>query len=289
MTSFSNCRSQANRGLAEYQQIRRVLRWPELQFPYTSTGKLLRRNVAEWACATLLSRQQVRGSVGLPGGDALLRMIAEITGESVAGANTELRLSEDLHLDSLGRVQLQSALEQGLGVELEDEAIAGARTLGDLRELLELEGGHGCFVSAGGRRCADRCCVGESGRSAGGISAQHGRERGKRMNKVSALAVELADSRDSGCFCQLVMRPLVWLLAAPRVVRETEELPHGPVLVIANHVTAYDGALILYALPVRLRRRIAIAMSGEMLLDLRVDEISRAHCRTCWRLSGTGW
>ena len=38
----------ANRGLAEYQQIRRVLRWPELEFPYTSTGKLLRRKVAEW-------------------------------------------------------------------------------------------------------------------------------------------------------------------------------------------------------------------------------------------------
>ena len=46
----------ANRGLAEYQQIRRVLRWPEVEFPYTSTGKLLRRSVAEWACATLAGR-----------------------------------------------------------------------------------------------------------------------------------------------------------------------------------------------------------------------------------------
>ena len=70
-------------------------------------------------------------------------------------------------------------------------------------------------------------------------------------------------------FIELVMRPLIWLLAAPRVVRETAELPFAPVLVIANHVTAYDGALVLYALPGRLRRRIAIAMSGEMLLDLR--------------------
>jgi long-chain acyl-CoA synthetase len=65
------------------------------------------------------------------------------------------------------------------------------------------------------------------------------------------------------------MRPLIWTLAAPRVVRETAELPDGPVLVIANHVTAYDGALILYALPGRLRRRMAIAMSGEMLQDFR--------------------
>ena len=34
-------------------------------------------------------------------------------------------------------------------------------------------------------------------------------------------------------------------------------------------LTAYDGALILYALPARLRRGIAIAISGEVLLDLR--------------------
>jgi long-chain acyl-CoA synthetase len=80
-------------------------------------------------------------------------------------------------------------------------------------------------------------------------------------------------------FVALVMRPLVWLLAAPRVVREPEELPHGPVLVIANHVTAYDGALVLYALPVRLRRRMAIAMSAEMLLDLRRGRNQRSALR----------
>jgi long-chain acyl-CoA synthetase len=68
---------------------------------------------------------------------------------------------------------------------------------------------------------------------------------------------------------ELLMRPLVWVLGAPRVVRETEELPEGPVLIVANHVTAYDGALVLYALPPRFRRRAAIAMKGAMLLDLR--------------------
>ena len=65
------------------------------------------------------------------------------------------------------------------------------------------------------------------------------------------------------------MRPLVWILAAPRVTRQTTDLPPGPLLIIANHVTAYDGALILYALPAKLRRNVAVAMSGEMLLDLR--------------------
>jgi long-chain acyl-CoA synthetase len=40
-------------------------------------------------------------------------------------------------------------------------------------------------------------------------------------------------------------------------------------LIIANHVTAYDEPLLLYALPRAIRNRIAAAMSGEMLEDLR--------------------
>src|SRR6185312_10591332 len=38
-----------------------------------------------------------------------------------------------------------------------------------------------------------------------------------------------------------------------------------PMLIICNHVTAYDGALVEYALPGPMRRRIASAMLGEML------------------------
>ena len=55
---------------------------------------------------------------GAPAGDGLLRLSAEVTGEPVAatGDGNALRLSEDLHLDSLGRVQLQSALEQAVFV-----------------------------------------------------------------------------------------------------------------------------------------------------------------------------
>lgn len=262
---------QANLGLAEYQQIRRVLRWPDLQFPYTSTGKLLRRKVAEWACETLLSRKG-GASVAAPGADVLLNMIGEITGESLSGANDRLRLSEDLHLDSLGRVQLQSALEQRLGLELEDDAIAKVETLGDLRALLEWREGRGLSSQA----AANEAEAGSASMNPAEVPAS-----------VSPLPMAPAKEQDASehvfprwpwswlirairvAFLELVMRPMIWLLAAPRVVRETAELPLAPVLVIANHVSAYDGALILYALPGRLRRRVAIAMSGEVLLDLR--------------------
>ena len=46
-------------------------------------------------------------------------------------------------------------------------------------------------------------------------------------------------------------------------------LPEQPLLLIANHVTAFDAPLVLYALPAAIRRRVAIAMAGEMLEDWR--------------------
>jgi long-chain acyl-CoA synthetase len=41
------------------------------------------------------------------------------------------------------------------------------------------------------------------------------------------------------------------------------------VLVVSNHVTYFDPALILHALPARLRRRLAVAMDGERLESMR--------------------
>jgi long-chain acyl-CoA synthetase len=40
-------------------------------------------------------------------------------------------------------------------------------------------------------------------------------------------------------------------------------------LIVANHVTSFDGPILEYALPPAIRRRIAVAMSGEMLEDYR--------------------
>ncbi len=241
--------SRANKGLAEFQRVRRVLRWPEMAFPYTSTGKLLRRHVRAWVCSTLAG--QAAGEAG--GGDVLPELIAGVTGERAAGGD-ELRLAEDLHLDSLGRVQLQSAIEQRLGVELGDDAVAQAKTVGELRRML----GSGAPVSW----------------------REAPVERERDVYPGWALSEWVRWLRIG--FLELVMRPLVWVLAGPCVSwfekakaerRGREggaEERRGPVLVIANHVTAYDGALVLYALPRELRWRMAIAMSGEMLRDLRL-------------------
>ena len=244
----------ANSTLAAHQQIRRVLRWPETHFPYTATGKLLRRVVAAWAANVATGHAQNASSPASadPLTEVLIGLIAAITRESPPNPNGQLRLSEDLHLDSLGRVQLQTALEARLGLQLEDDSLAAIENLAQLRTL-----------------------VGQS-QDAPAPSADQPKALSERPP---------SESRDENIyprwpwswpiaalrivFIELIMRPLVWLLGAPRVQRPAAPLPAGPLLIIANHVTAYDGALILYALPGTLRRRVAIAMAGEMLLDYR--------------------
>ncbi len=63
--------------------------------------------------------------------------------------------------------------------------------------------------------------------------------------------------------------PILRFLAKPRRKRAAAVLPGAPVLIVSNHVTSYDAAFVLFGLPSRMRRRVAIAMSAEMLLDLR--------------------
>jgi long-chain acyl-CoA synthetase len=64
-------------------------------------------------------------------------------------------------------------------------------------------------------------------------------------------------------------RPLTRFLAKPSVIAPKTLAADGPMLIIANHVTTYDAALVEYALPGRVRRHMAVAMSGEMLDDFR--------------------
>jgi long-chain acyl-CoA synthetase len=286
-TELQSVTQAANSTFAPYQQIRRVLRWPHLEFPYTSTGKLLRRSLADWACQTIASKAPTTTASQ----DALIGLITTITGETAPSSGDDLRLSEDLHLDSLGRVQLQSELEQSLGIDLDDDQLSKAQTLRDLRALISTQSS-ACKISAiqsmAIKRSASELSIFErSAPEQSGVPRV--RTLGPGSTQEAGLTGEPAAPKDPArevyhyprwpwlapirlarmAFIELLMRPLIWLLAAPRVTRPAQPLPDAPLLLISNHVTAYDGALILYALPPNLRRRVAVAMSGEMLLDLR--------------------
>lgn len=242
----------ANRELAEYQHIRRWVIWPGPDLPRTSTGKIMHGEVA--ATLRSIARKDAREagnpprSTGPPASGPLASLIQRITGEDIAALPDSAFLSEDLHLDSLGRVELQSALENQLGQRLDDTAYQHIRTLGELKGLVNLPS-----VSATVQA------------SPGSTPRMQPREEDVYplwpwTRLVSSIRI---------LFIEAVMRPLVALLAQPRVVCDLEEELSSPVLVVANHVTVFDVPLILYALPRQARHKVAVAMAAEMLQDWR--------------------
>jgi long-chain acyl-CoA synthetase len=133
----------ANQRLAEFQQLRRWILWPEPDLPRTSTGKVRRKAVSAWLAGIQDSARNGEAAAASAGAfgassDWLLALIAEISGEAPHGVGDELRLSEDLLLDSLGRVQLAAALEERLGIAPQPQGglLEEARTLGELRSLV---------------------------------------------------------------------------------------------------------------------------------------------------------
>jgi long-chain acyl-CoA synthetase len=277
----------ANARLAEFQRISRWVLWPEPDLPRTSTGKVRRKPVAAWlarmqaAAATPSSGAPAvaNGNFG-PSSDWLLTLIAQITGEAHSGVGDELRLAEDLHLDSLGRVQLSAAIEDRLGIVEGSGLLEEVHTLGELRKLVA-----GAFGEGASQPGGQTSAAGDPGREQGsektgtegpGIEGTGNREQGAAIPPAPRVRFVYPEwpwwkpfQWLRVAFLEVIQRPLTWFLAAPRVVGPVKPLPPGPLLIVGNHVTAYDGPLIQYGLPGPLRRHIAVAMAGDMLNDYR--------------------
>jgi long-chain acyl-CoA synthetase len=251
----------ANTRLAEFQRILRWELWPEPDLPRTSTGKIRRKAVADWAAAKYKAAAKPAPANGTGKNaidDWLLTLIAQITGETPQVTADEARLAEDLHLDSLGRVQLTAAIEERLQMLPESGLLEEVATLGELRHLVELN------AEPNGAQETQPAFIGpENGPENQAESSAAGTfiyPHWPWLLPVRWLRV---------AFFETVIRPLVWLLGKPRVVRTGRIDASEPMLVIANHVASIDAALMEYALPGPIRRHMAVAMAGEMLEDYR--------------------
>lgn len=233
----------ANAKLAEFQRVRQWRIWPELDLPRTSTGKIQRRKVTEW-----LNAQQATGNATASSDDPLLSLILSITGARPQNNGNNARLQEDLQLDSLGRVQLQAELEQKLGLTMGDTTLEQVETLGDLRKLLGLQPSQGKVQAS---------------------PPLHATPQETRHDIYPRWTWSWPVKTLRILFLEFILRPLVWLLAAPRIQRKGLIPSEKPLLLIANHVSTYDVPLVLYALPGPIRRRIAAAMAADILNDWR--------------------
>jgi long-chain acyl-CoA synthetase len=281
--AFRGARSQAaaaiahaNGRLAEFQRISRWELWPEPDLPRNSTGKVRRKAVAKWLAkkngtaeksGSLNGAAHANDASKNGNGDWLLALIGQITGEVLPAAGDELRFTEDLHLDSLGRVQLAAAIEERMGLAAESGLLEEVQTLGELRHLVT--GNHTSSADTSSFPQPFAEMMGSSNTQQASVPKESQTALAPAKYIYPDWPWWLPFRWLRGAFVECVMRPLVWLLAKPAVVAPGEFSASEPMLIVANHVTSFDGPLLEYALPGPIRRRIAVAMSGEMLEEYR--------------------
>ena len=193
--------ARANESLAEFQRVRHWTTWPEPDFPRTiGTRKIIKTQIAE----------------------------------NINHPSRSLSLPSLANLDSLGRVELLSALEDQYQIEIDEAAFTEATTIEDLERIVR-EGTPDTVAYP-----------------------------------YPAWAMRFPFTWIRPVVYHLFLWPLSRLMCTPRI-RGAEKLSDlkRPALLISNHVTDIDAPLILSALPFRWRLRLAIAMSGELLREWR--------------------
>ena len=161
-------------------------------------------------------------------------LLSRLTRLDPGRIHRDATLAQDLQLSSIERVELLSALEDRFQVDLDESAFQSAATVGDLEKVLRRQ------TRRGNAFCYPRW-----------------------TQRAPAAVFRIL-------VYYLVLWPATLLLAWPRIHgRENLRNLKGPLLFASNHITQLDIGFILAALPARFRHRLAVAMNGEMLQEMR--------------------
>ena len=222
----------ANGQLAEFQRVRGFTIWPEEDFPRTHTLKIKKQVVidairsdgpAERSAAAPLAGTAASGQRGL------LQIIGEVARTDASGIEGGMALGDDLSLDSLGRIELLSAIESDLGVYLDENLVGPGTTVEQLNALVE-EGARNPAVMA---------------------FPNWGRHWWCRMVR--------------GFLQRSFIFPAVsWPYGLKVTGRENLAGIDAPVLFVSNHHLGLDNPLIIKAVPPGHRRRMAIAGAANL-------------------------
>jgi long-chain acyl-CoA synthetase len=234
---------EANTRLAPHQQIRGVTVWPDPDFPRTHTLKVRKHElVARLAELTGVDRSGLAtGSpiqsapiahTGTSEVDPIVALIAQISDVPAASITPGSRLSSDLNLDSLQRVELLGTIEEELGASVDDDALEPEATVAELEALVEAAKG--------------------AGRETGIY--------GWPLHPV-VRAVGLT-------FQVVIMQPLVRLFYDVRTTGEENLIGlEGPVLFIPNHCLHTDNAIVLSRIPIDWRWKLSAAAAADTIYE----------------------
>ncbi len=215
----------ANARLADHQRIRTWSVWPDEDFPRGPTLKpdrALVRGVVEGGPSAV-----VGPVASVATGDPVVDVVARASGRAAREVREDAELEADLGLDSIGRIELLSLLEEEMGVAIDELAIGPRLTVASLRRL-------------------GREAVGEAPPPSG---ARWPRAWWARL---------IGDLLLFGA-CRIQDR---WL-RLEIVHRERAASIPIPSLIVFNYQAPYAAITLLRAMPRRLRHRVAIAADAD--------------------------
>jgi len=239
--------ARANQQLAQFQQMRRWIVWPEDDFPRTATQKP-RLNVIQQA----VQQQFSSASATAIQQGGLAELISRITGRETGTLASDAKLEGDLNLSSMDRVELMGALEDRYQVDLSEANFAQVSTIGQLEHLLH--------------------------------EPQRTQQRGYRYPRW-AQRWPITWIRTFVYY--LLSVPATLIMAHPEIIgRETLEGIKDPLFITCNHVTYIDVGFVLIAMPPRIRHRLAVGMLGERLWGMWRPPASMNIFARWWQQAG---
>jgi long-chain acyl-CoA synthetase len=230
----------ANGRLAPHQQIRGMTVWPDEDLPRTATLKIRKPVILE-RLATLdrpgtaplpAAASKVRREASDAPIDPVLAIVASLANRDPSEVTPASRLSADLDLDSLQRVELLGVIEEETGVFVDDDALEADTTVGELIALVEQARG------AGRGAPAWRWPLSPAVRAVG-------------------IAMQVA-----------LVYPFVHLFYRVRVTGlENINPDDGPFLLTPNHNLHLDNGIILTRLPLGVRWKLSVAAGAETIYE----------------------
>jgi long-chain acyl-CoA synthetase len=242
--------------LSGSQQIRGWTIWPEDEFPTTPTQKVKKRFVVEHLL-TMGRVDQARAVVGDQAATRTLtdleRLITQVTNLPPAAVHPGATLSADLGLDSLGRVDLLGAIEEELGAYIDDAAVEPNATVAELERMVA---------------------------SARDLK----RDTGIYGWPLSPLV------RSFGLLLQqTLVYPLVHVFYKVKVTGQEKLVGlRGPVMFAPNHCLHWDNGIILMAIPLSWRWKLAVAAAADDVFGNKLNGFASSILANAFPLAREG-
>jgi long-chain acyl-CoA synthetase len=245
-----------NTKLSGSQQIRGWTVWPEDEFPTTPTQKVKKRLVIE----QLLNMDRVdhARAVGVDTTTTrelseVEKLIAQVATVPAAAIHPGATLSADLGLDSLGRVDLLGAIEEELGAYIDDALVEPNATVADLERMVA-------------------------------AARETKRDTGIYGWPLSPLV------RSFGLLLQqTLIYPLVHIFYKVKVTGQEKLVGlRGPVMFAPNHCLHWDNGIILMAIPLSWRWKLAVAAAADDVFGNKLNGFASSILANAFPLAREG-